>query len=687
MKRLIILFVVSLLVSSASLAQKRYDEIKYPKLNNFEKSKVEEFTLDNGIRFFMVEDRELPLINVDVTFRTGSLIEPEEKTSLASITAEVLREGGSKSYPADELNVIEEDNAATFYSFGGSGSVSVGMDILKEDLDELLPVMIDLIQNPLFPEEKIELSKTQRKSGISRRNDDMQAIGAREFRRLIYGNDSPYTRQTEYETLDNVTRDDIAAWHKQYYVGANMMIGVIGDFDTKEMKAKLQEAFGAIPTGQQNAIIYPEVSYDYNSTINYIEKSDVNQSYVTMGHIGGLRDNPDYASLQVMNQILSGGFAGRLFQVVRTDLGLAYSVGGSYGSNISYPGQFRLTTMTKSESTGEAIDAIIGEVKRLQNEPVSQKELDDTKDRFLNSLVFRYDSKRKILNERINNEYLGLSQDAFDKLVDDIKKVSIADVQRVAKEYLKPDQMQILVVGNREEIGDQLQKYGSVNEIDISIPQPQSDEETVAGDPDKGKAWLKKMATALLGSEGVKTINQTSTSTQVTPYGNLDVKAESEMNYATMTMKATLTTPQGPLTVDMENGNGSISMMGQQLPPQALDPLKKEMGRHYLVLAMKADELSAEYLGTEEYEGTTYEAIRIGLETPVTYLLDAETALPAVVKVKEFAPQLGKQIEAITTYSDWKMVEGGTFYLAYFSETFAEGEKVSTNVINSASVQ
>src|SRR5699024_2497574 len=152
---------------------------------------------------------------------------------------------------------------------------------------------------------------------------------------------------------------DLVNFHNKHFVGKNMMVGVVGDFDSRDMKQKLSKALGTIPAGTATELDFPEVNYDFTSTINFINKPEVNQSVVRMGHIGGMRDNPDYAKLQVMNQVLGGGFSGRLFQVVRSDLGLAYAVFGQYGMNSFYPGEFYTGVMTKSSTTAEAIDAII----------------------------------------------------------------------------------------------------------------------------------------------------------------------------------------------------------------------------------------------------------------------------------------------------------------------------------------
>ena len=671
MKRTLLCSILMLFAVTAA-AQKRYDEIKYPKLNEFKKANVEEFQLDNGITFYLVEDKELPLIRVSATVRTGSLQDPEGKEGLASMTGSLMREGGSENYPADQLNILLEDNAAFMSTFIGQGSGSASMNILKEDFDELLPVFVDLVSNPLFPEDKIELAKTQRKSGISRRNDDQGSIANREFSKLIYGEDSPLTRQIEYASLDAITKDDIVAFHKEAFVGNNMTFGVIGDFDTKEMKKKLEKAFGSLPAGTENNLIYPEINYSYPSTVNFINKSDVNQSYVLIGHIGGLRENPDYAKLQMMNQILGGGFSGRLFQTVRTDLGLAYAVGGGYGSNINYPGTFSLFVMTKSSTTAEAIDALITEVEKMQTKPVTKKELEDARDRFLNSLVFRYDSKQKILNERISNEYNGLSKDAFDKYVEELKKVTVSDIQEVAKEYLNPDKVQILVVGNADEVGDQLQKYGTVNEIDITIPTPKSDKAEVSGDATKGKEWLGKMAHAVIApGTNVESLTVNGTLTQASPQGNIDLKTSNTISYSDYSINTTIEAPQGTIKMVVENGSGKMVMMGQErpLPPAMTKPMVDEVKNSYINVALNADTFNAEYLGMEEMAGKSYAVLKVDAANTVTFYLDPATSLPAYSKVSAFNPQMGKEVESVTAYSDWKTNNGVAYAYAHESKT------------------
>ena len=464
--------VMAMFTATMAVAQNQpWEYFDYPVINNFDMPTLEIFELDNGIRFYLVEDAELPLIDVSVMVRTGGILVPDDKVGLQSLTGTVMRSGGSREFPADALNELLEDRAAVMETDIGFSSGSARFNVLSDDFNDLLPVFVDLLRNPVFPEARIELAKTQQGSNIARRNDDQGSVAGREFQRLIYGQDSAYSRRIEYATLDNISREDMVEFHRQSFVGRNMMIGVTGDFDIDEMKTWLSDAFSDIPAGDALTLEFPGVDYEFTSGVYFVDKPDVNQSYVLLGHIGGMRDNPDYAALQVMNRILSGGFSSRLMQVVRSELGLAYSVFGSYGSGIQFPGTFTAGVMTQSDSTAQAIQAIIGQIERLQEEVVSADELARTKDQFLNTLVFQYTSIAAVLRERMSNDYAGLPPDTFERLVTEVTAVTVDDVQRVARQYLRPDALRILVVGNGNELGDQLGVFGDVNPIDISIPE------------------------------------------------------------------------------------------------------------------------------------------------------------------------------------------------------------------------
>ncbi|MHC4626921.1 MAG: M16 family metallopeptidase [Planctomycetota bacterium] len=450
-----------------------YRNLKYPKLGDIEVPEVEQVTLANGMRLFLLEDHELPLINLSVRIRTGSIHEPAEKIGLASMTGQVMRTGGTATMTGDEMDEELEAIAASVETGIGLNSGSASMSVLKGDLDKGLSILADVLMNPAFREDKIQLAKMQAASAIARRNDQVGAVAGREFDKLIYGPESVYARHEEYATIGSITRDDLVAFHKRYFGPNNAMLAVWGDFDTKEMIAKIEQAFENWEKVDLHFPKVPEVKYEFRKTVNVIRKDDVNQSNVYLGHIGGLRSDPDYFALIVMNRILGGGFTSRLFRNVRSREGLAYSVFGAYSANYDYPGEFYVGCQTKSESTVYAIRAMLREVEKMRESEVTDEELALAKDSFLNSFVFNFDTRGEVVNRLMTYEYYGYPADFLLQIKENVEEVSKADVLRVAKKHLKPDEVQILAVGRPQDFGEPMSSLGAVNEIDITIPAPQ----------------------------------------------------------------------------------------------------------------------------------------------------------------------------------------------------------------------
>jgi zinc protease len=449
-----------------------YAKLKYPKLRDIQVPQVERVTLANGMRLFLLEDHELPLVSISVRIRTGSMYETPEKVGLADITGEVMRTGGTTTKTGDQLDEELESIAASVETRIGLNSGSASMSVLKQDLDTGLAVLADVLMNPAFRQDKIELAKMQHRSMISRRNDDVGDIAGREYSKLIYGPESVYARQEEYATIDAISRDDLVAFHQKYYGPNNAMLAVWGDFDTKQMIEKIEKAFASWQKVDLDLPKAPQVEYEFRRTVNVIAKDDVNQSNIYLGHIGGLMSDPDYFALIVMNRILGGGFTGRLFKNVRSREGLAYSVFGAYSANFEYPGEFYVGCQTKSESTVHAIRAMLKEVEKMQEAEVTDEELALAKDSFLNSFVFNFDTRGEVVNRLMTYEYFGYPADFLMKTKENVEKVTKADVLRVARKHLKPDKVQILAVGKPDDFGEPLSALGTVNEIDITIPPP-----------------------------------------------------------------------------------------------------------------------------------------------------------------------------------------------------------------------
>ena len=454
-----------------SLEAQPWTKIPIPPLHDFHPRQPKRIELSNGLVLFLQEDHELPFINGSILIRGGRRDEPAVKTGLVSLYGEAWRTSGSAKTDGDTLDDQMENEAAHIETSGGAASTSLGWSSLKGDFDSVFAASLDLLLHPAFKQEKLDLAKQQVATGISRRNDDAEGIASREVGLLTYGKESPYARETEYATVDAVTLDDLKAWHERTMVPNAMIVSVSGDFDGAAMEAKLRAAFAPLKRGAAIPALKTEFPGP-KPGVYFVEKSDINQSSVDVFGLGTERNNPDLYALAVMNEIFSGGFGSRVLQEVRTRLGLAYSVGGSFGAAYDHPGLFVVGLQTKSESTVPGTKTVLDEIGKLKTVPPTDAELRSAKDQVLNGFIFNYDSPDKILREQVTLAFYGYPLDFLDKYRAGVEKVTAADVSRVANKYIQPSKLAIVVVGNEAQIKPALSGLGTVTPVDISIPAP-----------------------------------------------------------------------------------------------------------------------------------------------------------------------------------------------------------------------
>jgi zinc protease len=449
-----------------------WKDVPIPPLPAFHPPQPKRIVLPNGMVVFLQEDHELPLIDGIARIRGGGRAVPAEKTGLIDIYGEVWRTGGTKSQTGDQLDDYLEQRAAHVETGGGMDSTTISWSCLKGDLNDVFKVFVDLLQNPEFRADKIEIAQKGMYDTISRRNDEPDAIAGREAAKLAYGANNPYARDAEYATVAAIKRQDLVDWHKNYTHPNNIILGVVGDFDSTAMEARLRQAFASWAKGP--AVKDSDVDFTPAKPGNYlVEKTDVNQSNIYLVGLGTTRRNPDYYAISVFNEAFGGGFSSRLFSDIRTTKGLAYAVGGGIGTGWDRPGMLRLIMSTKSESTVESIQALDEELSDLPvKRPINDEEIKRAKDAILNSFIFRFDSPEKVLQEKMAYEFYGYPLDFLERYQTAIEKVTKEDVARVAAKYIKRGQMSVLVVGNTSEFDKPLSTVGPVSKIDIAIPPP-----------------------------------------------------------------------------------------------------------------------------------------------------------------------------------------------------------------------
>jgi zinc protease len=461
-----------------------WTKIPIPPLPPFHPEQPKRIELKNGLVVLLEEDHELPFINGTINIRGGSRDVPAAKAGLISLYGDTWRTSGTAAMDGDKLDDLLEAKAAKVESSGDIDSTAVSWSCLTKDEDQVFGIAVDLLEHPSFNNQKLLLAKQQEVAGIVRRNDDAEGIAQREAAKLVYGADSPYAREPEIATVMSITVDDLKAWHDKTLAPNNMIISIEGDFDSAVMEKKLREAFESMPRGTA----WPKPGGEFPGPkpgLYVVNKTDINQSNLWILGLGTERSNPDYYALVVMNEIFSGGFGSRLFQQVRTKMGLAYEVSGGYGASYDHPGMFYTVALTKSPSTVLATKAMLDEIQGLKTKPFTDAELVSAKDQLLNSFIFRYDSKQKILAEASTLEFYGYPADFLAKYRAAVEAVTVADLERVAKKYIDPSKMAVLVVGNESQFGTPLTdlKMGQPQPLDITIPMPAAMRQQMMGGP------------------------------------------------------------------------------------------------------------------------------------------------------------------------------------------------------------
>jgi zinc protease len=557
-----------------------WKQIPIPPLPVFKPQQPKRIQLANGMVIFLQEDHELPFIDGSARIRGGSRLEPANKVGLVDMYGDVWRTGGTKTQTGDQLDDFLEVRAAKVETGGGPDSTSISWSCLKGDVDDVFKAFVDVLQNPEFRTDKLDLAQKGENDNIARRNDQIGSIAARESVKLAYGADNPYARDPEYATIAAVTRQDLIDWHATYVHPNNIVLVVGGDFDSAQMESKLRAAFDSWPKGSD--VPLDDIQYHPAAPGYYlVPKDDVNQSSIHLVAMGIKRDNPDYYAISVFNEAFGGGFSSRLFNDIRTKRGLAYNVGGGIGANFGHPGIQQIAMNTKSQSTVESLKALDEDIDDLAKHPITEEEIQRAKDAILNAFIFRLDAPDKILVERLTYEFYGYPPDWLDRYQAEIKKVTAADVNRVAAKYLHRDQFAVLVVGNTKEFDQPLSSLGTVKQIDITIPPPggadtQSPAKPAASNPE-GKALAAKAAASIASMEKLKSIKSV--------HANI---AESEGPGPATPIDVTIIFPDR-MHVDIETQQGKLTVVTS---PEASFMLIPGMGSRSLPPAQKTDMLN-----------------------------------------------------------------------------------------------
>jgi predicted Zn-dependent peptidase len=427
--------------------------------------KSERVQLKNGMIVYMLEDHDLPIVSMTAYVKTGSIYEPAEKAGLAALTGAVMRSGGTTSLSPEKLDQELEYMASAIESSVGADAGNVSISCLKKNLDRTLSLFADVLMHPAFREDRVALAKSRTMEGLRRQNDDAKEVADRELQKALYPN-HPLGRIPTIATVKGITRDDMVTFHQRYYHPNTMMLAVAGDFNSKELAEKLESLF---PGWEKAAVNYPPVppvQLDLKPEVLLAPK-EINQSVIRMGELGIDKNNPDLYALRIMDYILGGGFTSRLTQEIRSNKGLAYNVDSRFDVGRIFLGTFVAETETKSESTVKATTLMRDLIGGMTKAPVTDEELKLAKDYMINSFIFGFARPDAVVNQQLRLEYYGYPAGYLENYRDNLAKVTKDDVLRVAKKYLHPDKMILVVVGDEKKFDAPLSTLGPVRVLKL----------------------------------------------------------------------------------------------------------------------------------------------------------------------------------------------------------------------------
>jgi zinc protease len=405
--------------------------------------------LDNGMVLLLSEKHDIPMVTMNMALRAGGMVEPSDKPGLAAITASLLTQG-TASRTANQISREIDFVGGSLSVSGGDDFASASLRVLKKDLRMGLDLLSDVLLHPIFDQKEIDRKVKETLAEIQRQKEEPDSVAGEAFAKAVFG-DHPYGKSNDEVAayLPKMARQDIIDFYSERYSPNNTIIAVVGDAGEQEIRQLLNEYFKSWKKTEQplRSIARPPVRE--KTTVQKIDKS-ITQANIEMGHIGISREDPDYYAVMIMNYILGGGgFSARLMDNIRDNKGLAYDVHSGFSARKD-PGAFSVSIQTKNESANEVIDETLKEIRRMQDELVSGKELADAKAYLTGSFPLKMDTSAKIAGILTSVEIYGLGLDYPQKYPGLINRVTREDIQRVAKKYLHPDMMAIVVVADQK---------------------------------------------------------------------------------------------------------------------------------------------------------------------------------------------------------------------------------------------
>jgi len=639
-------------------------------------------TLGNGLQVIAVSHHEQPVVSLRLIVRAGSAQDSDNKPGVAALAATLLDQG-TTTRSAEQI-------ATAIDSIGGALGVGAGTDlsfinavVMKDSLNFALDLVSDVAQHPAFAAEEIERQRQQSLSGMRVSYEDPEFIANTVFDRLIYGL-HPYGRPQSGtpETLAAISRDDLAAFHKKWFGANNAILAIVGDVGAEEAFAGAERAFGK----WGRAAAEPTTPVDPPPParrVVIIDKPGAVQTEIRVGNIAIPRKNDDFMALDLASNVLGGEGANRLYRVLRSERGLTYGAAADFNA-LKQSGDIVAQTNTRSETTGETLRLMVDEVWKLIRERVGDRELEGAQDYLTGAFPLTIETPSQIALQILNAVFFGLNLNELQTYRERVNAVTVEDVQRVARNYMHPDRLTVVLVGDASTFVKQLPGAGldkfeviPLSDLDLSsadlrrkpqagrgairpaahvAPGPRSNE--VPMQSNSAKALLDKAIAAkggLAKLKGIRTVRAEGTMTAASVRGPIPFSVVTSIEYPDR-FRVDADTPAGKVTQVYAGGRYWIedARGTNELPESARGQIQGSVQRDIVrvLVGAAAGTLIVREVDADDPSQSALEISGAGM-SPLTLFVNRDNGL--IEKARYVVEPDGRSEEI---YSDYRNVEG-----------------------------
>jgi zinc protease len=422
--------------------------------------------LPNGMRVLVLEDPRLPRLQIGVVARRGAGIVASEQAGLAEFTAELM-ERGAGDRDALELAAVVDNLGASLGVSSDWDSVVAGVSGLSRDLDTLFTVLTDVVRRPRFDAEEADRVRAEQLAGLEKAKDSPQVLASRSFQATLYpGHRYGLPLAGTPDAVAELSRMDAREFHARVFTANNALFFATGDLKAADILYRVEAGFGDWP-----AVSVPEpgppppAPTPAERRIVLVDRPDLVQAQIVVGHDGISRTDPERLAASLMNTVLgSGGFSSRLMKSVRGDEGLTYGV-SSYFAMRRHPGPFMVSTFTRAAEVRRVVDLLLSELSRVRSDPPSPEEVANAQSQTVGNFSLGLETSSAVTSSLVNLDVYGLPEDSLDTFRGRIRVLSAEDTARAARDLVHPERAAILVVGPAETILPQLEGLGAVEVV------------------------------------------------------------------------------------------------------------------------------------------------------------------------------------------------------------------------------